>query len=665
MTAGGTKEIGSALTRICLRHRSVEARLKTFTSSLMDCLVSPLQDRLDEWRKTTVLLDKDHAKEIKRLKQELKKRHPFELSGLTGTLKLQKRLGGSSFASGSGLSGVFSKSMESMEGSEKLFLLEEMEKKSLRRVLIEERSRFCLFVNFLRPVVDEELAMIQEISHLQEIMEHLSKLTADPYILPASSEAVIADLKLSSREAFKSQSQLNLRHTPPSSPSSFASSRKSSMCSISSFNSNSSEGSHSPAHQRHQRHHRKPMQMFDSRHIESLISYHPQTSSSSPSETQPPLHDPPKLGVSAAPPVIPPRNSFVTGSSLEISDACVSQNPKDSLIYASSGLLSRSSSRSGSRPPPPPPARRTSSISDPEAITLATLRVTGCSTYEEVKTLRKRVGSEANLYSSFQALTDQPIYSNFATASCTTPSSPARTAGVLASDARPCGVEAALEPSMDHQTGGEAGKEESLPPPPPEAFEAPVAAAPSGPRSSTGHRMAYNRITNVHREFLQTLNDKLANSPQQRLSPRLTKRRSLSVGEHDWDSDSGIIPGSTSSCSATSSINSNNSAHTLSLQQSLLRLMSGGTSRPSSVASPLFSRFRLTNQPHVPRVKGDAPVASQSEEQEGGYQRSQGSASSSRSGSWPSSEAAVAVASLTPRSVSLHSSSPQQPPELH
>ena len=55
------------------------------------------------------------------------------------------------------------------------------------------------------------------------------------------------------------------------------------MCSISSFNSNSSEGSHSP--QRSRRRHRKPMQMFDSRHIESLITYHPQTSSSASSET--------------------------------------------------------------------------------------------------------------------------------------------------------------------------------------------------------------------------------------------------------------------------------------------------------------------------------------------------------------------------------------------
>lgn len=643
----------------------MEARLKTFTSSLMDCLVSPLQDRLDEWRKTTVLLDKDHAKEIKRLKQELKKRHPFELSGLTGTLKLQKRLGGSSFAGGSSLSGVFSKSMESVEGSEKLFLMEEMEKKSLRRVLIEERSRFCLFVNFLRPVVDEELAMIHEISHLQEIMEHLSKLTADPYILPASSELVIADLKLSSREAFKSQSQLNLRQSPPSSPSSFASSRKSSMCSISSFNSNSSEGSHSPSHQRSHRR-RKPMQMFDSRHIESLITYHPQTSSSASSETQPPpSHDPPQLGRPVLPPAVPPRNLTISSSTQAISDVGLTQNPKEGLIYASSGLLSRSGSRSGSRPPPPPPARRTSSISDPEAITLATLHVTGCSTYEQVKTLRKRVGSEANLYASFQSMADQPIYSNFA--SCgTSPSTPIRSSVVPVTTAS--GLES---PAVSNEDSGqrtltssncdvsvaEAAKDESLPPPPPEAFAQTASPVTTTARSSTGHRMAYNRITNVHREFLQTLNDKLANSPQQRLSPRLTKRRSLSVGEQDWDSDSGIIPGSTgSSCSATSSINSHNSAQTLSLQQSLLRLMGASSSRPSSATSSVYSRFRMTSQsPHVPR-KMYTPLSLATDDTSQTYQNNQtaNSGSSSRSGSWPSSEAAANSTSLTPRhSVSL------------
>lgn len=41
--AGASKEIGTALTRICLRHKAVETRFKTFTSTLMDALVMPLQ----------------------------------------------------------------------------------------------------------------------------------------------------------------------------------------------------------------------------------------------------------------------------------------------------------------------------------------------------------------------------------------------------------------------------------------------------------------------------------------------------------------------------------------------------------------------------------------------------------------------------------------------
>jgi len=37
--------------------------------------------------------------------------------------------------------------------------------------------------------------MVQEISHLQEIVDHLSGMAADPDTLPESSEQVITDLK--------------------------------------------------------------------------------------------------------------------------------------------------------------------------------------------------------------------------------------------------------------------------------------------------------------------------------------------------------------------------------------------------------------------------------------------------------------------------------------
>lgn len=701
---GGTKEIGSALTRICLRHRSVEAKLKTFTSALMDCLVSPLQDRLEEWKKTTVLLDKDHAKEIKRLRQELKKRHPLD-SSISGTLKMHRKLGGSSLSTGgSSLSGIFSKSVESVEGNEKLFLLEETEKKALRRALIEERSRFCLFVNFLRPVIDEELAMLHEVSHLQEVMDHLCKLTADPYILPPSSEAVIADLKMSSRE--KTQSQLNLKNSPPSSPSSFGS-RKSSMCSISSFNSNSvsnsSDGSHSPQIRRH---HRKnhSISMFDSRNIESLVTYHPHGRDSLP----PPSIPPPRCPVIPVElPSLPPRNTAMTCSTIGLSSdfSNVSNPPlsKESVIYASSGNLSLAGSRSGSRPPPPPPARRTSSISDPNAITLGTLASTGCSTYEEVRTLRRSGPSDASIYASFQAYCDpQPIYSNLSsatvTASSTATSSPAKTPSMMDSFSQAVSAiaqstnlkidddEPPIAPSpsntlevptksvtassstttstiednhLSDSSGTESARDDTLPPPPPEAF---MPASDSTVKSSPViARATFNRITSVRKEFLESLNEKLA-VHQERMSPRLVKRRSMSVGEQDWDSDSGITNVSSttgSSGSATSSINSATSAaQTLSLQQSLMRLMGHNPTttsqgaRPSSTsAASICARItqRLTQgSPSSSRKNSytTSTLASVDNADIGSntYQGSgQASSNGSRSGSWPSTEAEATV----------------------
>nr|CAD7395504.1 unnamed protein product [Timema cristinae] len=37
--------------------------MKTFTSAIMDCLVVPLQEKLEDWKKTVINLDKDHAKD--------------------------------------------------------------------------------------------------------------------------------------------------------------------------------------------------------------------------------------------------------------------------------------------------------------------------------------------------------------------------------------------------------------------------------------------------------------------------------------------------------------------------------------------------------------------------------------------------------------------------
>ncbi|XP_018613507.1 protein MTSS 2-like isoform X2 [Scleropages formosus] len=212
-TRGATRDIGSALTRMCMRHRSIETKLRLFTNALMESLITPLQDRIEEWKKTANQLDKDHAKEYKRSRQEIKKKS-------SDTLKLQKKARKEATGRGD-LQPQLDSAMQDV--SDMCLLMEETEKQAVRRAMVEERGRFCTFISFLQPVVNGEIALLAEITHLQAIIDDLTVLTSDPHRLPPASEQVIKDLT-GSDYSWSYQ-------TPPSSPSS-SGSRKSSMCSL-------------------------------------------------------------------------------------------------------------------------------------------------------------------------------------------------------------------------------------------------------------------------------------------------------------------------------------------------------------------------------------------------------------------------------------------------
>ncbi|KAM9807331.1 protein MTSS 1-like isoform 9-T10 [Syngnathus typhle] len=251
---GGTRDIGSALTRMCMRHRGIEAKFKQFSMTFLEALINPLQEQMEEWKRGVFTLDKDHAKEYKRARQEIKKKS-------SDTLKLQKK-------AKKGRGDILPQLDCAMQDvNDKYILLEEIEKEALRKALIEERQRFCAFVAMLRPVVDEEISMLGEVTHLQAISDDLKLLTSDPHKLPPASEQVIMDLK---------GSDYNWSYqTPPSSPST-PTSRKSSMCSsLNSVNSSDSRGSsgshsHSPSSSasssssHHLFHHHQPRQRYRS-----------------------------------------------------------------------------------------------------------------------------------------------------------------------------------------------------------------------------------------------------------------------------------------------------------------------------------------------------------------------------------------------------------------
>uniref|UniRef100_A0A2K5J664 IMD domain-containing protein n=1 Tax=Colobus angolensis palliatus TaxID=336983 RepID=A0A2K5J664_COLAP len=198
-TRGGTREIGSALTRMCMRHRSIEAKLRQFS--------------------------------YKKARQEIKKKS-------SDTLKLQKKAKKVDTLGRGDIQPQLDSALQDV--NDKYLLLEETEKQAVRKALIEERGRFCTFISMLRPVIEEEISMLGEITHLQTISEDLKSLTMDPHKLPSSSEQVILDLK-GSDYSWSYQ-------TPPSSPSTTMS-RKSSVCSsLNSVNSSDSRSSGSHSH---------------------------------------------------------------------------------------------------------------------------------------------------------------------------------------------------------------------------------------------------------------------------------------------------------------------------------------------------------------------------------------------------------------------------------
>ncbi|XP_077023724.1 protein MTSS 1 isoform X2 [Tamandua tetradactyla] len=307
-TRGGTREIGSALTRMCMRHRSIEAKLRQFSSALIDCLINPLQEQMEEWKKVANQLDKDHAKEYKKARQEIKKKS-------SDTLKLQKKA-----KKGRGdIQPQLDSALQDV--NDKYLLLEETEKQAVRKALIEERGRFCTFVSMLRPVIEEEISMLGEITHLQTISEDLKSLTMDPHKLPSSSEQVILDLK-GSDYSWSYQ-------TPPSSPSTTMS-RKSSVCSsLNSVNSSDSRssGSHSHSPSSHYRYRSSNLPQQAPVRLSSVSSHDSGFISQDAFQSKSP---------SPMPPETPNQNSSSSASS-EASETCQSVSECSSPASVSSG----------------------------------------------------------------------------------------------------------------------------------------------------------------------------------------------------------------------------------------------------------------------------------------------------------------------------------------
>lgn len=148
-------------------------------SQIITCMVDPLTAHLDEWKKALAQIEKEHSREAKRARGDLKRalseanrlKKKLAKSNPGGTLhRRQGSYGGSTIGRGVGLgepptsvsigsSGVGTSSLAVRAEDAQRTLettvsrVEEVERSSLRRLMLEERARYCFFFGCLKPVL--------------------------------------------------------------------------------------------------------------------------------------------------------------------------------------------------------------------------------------------------------------------------------------------------------------------------------------------------------------------------------------------------------------------------------------------------------------------------------------------------------------------------------
>lgn len=145
-------------------------------------MVNPLASHMEEWRKTLAQIEKEHNREAKRARGELKRalseanrlKRKLAKQGNGNTLHSRQSSGGSTIGQGVGLgepptsgrmlsstvtSGIGTSSLAVRSDSatkvleEKVRQMEDLERATIKRLMLEERGRYCFFFNCLRPVL--------------------------------------------------------------------------------------------------------------------------------------------------------------------------------------------------------------------------------------------------------------------------------------------------------------------------------------------------------------------------------------------------------------------------------------------------------------------------------------------------------------------------------
>ena len=133
-------------------------------SSLSDCLTLPVQTRLENWRKKVGQLDREHSKQIKKMKEVVKKKSQ-------AVVKMEKKV--KKRTKDSELADQMERSVRDLQGAKEIFI--EKERTFVRDIQSVERAVFATFAGGWKQVIAQEFAMLSEVEKLGLVVEKIDK----------------------------------------------------------------------------------------------------------------------------------------------------------------------------------------------------------------------------------------------------------------------------------------------------------------------------------------------------------------------------------------------------------------------------------------------------------------------------------------------------------
>ncbi|VDK44371.1 unnamed protein product [Anisakis simplex] len=145
---GATRDMGACLTRVCMRQRSIENRLRNLTDALTDQLALCIQNKGNQWKQRVSEMDRQAHK--------------------------------------------FCRKARSHKGAIDSSAVNE-QRRMCYSLLVEQRNQLSFFISALLPVLNNELCLLEESAHVKQVAEHLQS-TVRSVDACAMIETILSDI---------------------------------------------------------------------------------------------------------------------------------------------------------------------------------------------------------------------------------------------------------------------------------------------------------------------------------------------------------------------------------------------------------------------------------------------------------------------------------------